>query len=103
MSGQAAKQPGEDPNRVGQQLGIQRIADGAFHGRGIGSNLTSPFQSLAVRPLDQEPVDLLPSGCLDTTDVLLQAGGTGGPVEGQVGEATKALRVAQEERQLGVG
>ena len=79
------------------------MADGAFHGRGIGSNLASPFQSLAGRPLHQEPVDLLPSGGLDAADVLLQAGGTGSPVEGQAGEATKTLGVAQVERQLAVG
>ena len=65
MSGQPAKQPGEDSNRVGQQLGILRIRDGAFHGRGIDPNLASPLQSLALRPLDQAPVDLLPGGGLD--------------------------------------
>ena len=58
MSTQAAKQPGEDSNRIDQQLDIERIADGALHGRGIDSNLASPFQSLAGRPLHQEPVDL---------------------------------------------
>ena len=58
MSTQAAKQPGEDSNRIDQQLGIERIADGALHGRGIDSNLASPFQSLAGRLLHLEPVDL---------------------------------------------
>ena len=103
MSGQAAKPPGEDSNRVIQQLGIRRMADGALHGGGIGSNRASPFQSLLIRPLDQQPVDLLPGGGLDPADVLLQAGGTGGPGKGQTGEATKTLRVAPVESQLGVG
>ena len=54
MSGQVAQPPGEDSNRVAQQLGIQQIVVGAFHSAGIGANLASPFQSLAVYPLDQE-------------------------------------------------
>ena len=74
-----------------------------FHGRGIGSDLPSPFQSLALRPLHQEPVDLLPGSGLNPADVVLEAGGTGGPLPRESSEATKALRVAQEERQLGVG
>ena len=102
-SGQAAQPAGEDSNRVGQHLGIPRIGDGAFHGRGIGSDLPSPFQSLALRPLHQEPVDLLPGSGLNPADVVLEAGGTGGPLPRESSEATKALRVAQEERQLGVG
>ena len=102
-SGQAAKPPGEDPNRVGDQLGIGRIVNGTFHGRGVGSDLAPPFQSLAARPPHQEPVDLSPGGGLDAADVLLQAGGAGGPVVGQAGEATETLGVAQEKRQLGVG
>ncbi len=103
MPVQPAKQPGEDSNRVVQQLGIEGMADGAFHGRGIDSNLTTPFQSLALGPLDQEPVDLLQGAGLDTADALLEAGGTGGPAKGKTGEAAIALRVVQEERQLAVG
>ena len=101
--GQPVKGSSEDPNRVGQQLGIGRIGDVTFHRGGIGPNLAAPFQSLAVRPTDQEPVDLCPGGGLDAADVLLQAGGVGGPVVGQAGEATETLGVAQEKRQLGVG
>ena len=101
--GQPAKGSSEDPNRVGQQLGIGRIGDVTLHGGGIGSDLASPFQSLAGGPTDQEPVDLFPVGGLDAADVLRQAGGTGGPVVGQAGEATETLGVAQEKRQLGIG
>ena len=101
--GQPAKGSSEDPNRSRQQLGIGRIGDVAFHPGGIGSNLAAPLQSLAVGPTDQEPVDLSPGGGLDAADVLLQAGGTGGSVVRQAGEATETLGVAQEKRQLGVG
>ena len=100
---QPAKGSSEDSNRVGQQLGIGRIGAVTFHCSGIGSNLAAPFQSLAVGLTDQEPVDLLPSGSLDAADVLLEAGGTGGPVLGEAGKATETLGVAQEKRQLGVG
>lgn len=100
---QPAKQPGEDSNRVAQQLGIGRIGDGTFHGRGIDSNLATPVQPLAVGPLHQQPVDLLPSAGLDAADVLLKAGSTGGPAKGQASETTIALRVVEQERQLSVG
>ena len=86
-----------------QQLGIERKADGTFHGLGVDSNLASPFQPLAVCPLHQEPVDLLPGAGLDAANVLLDAGGTGGPAKGKTSEAAMVLRVVQEERQLGVG
>ena len=103
MAGQSAKQPDEDSNRVAQQLAIGRIGDGTFHGRGIDSNLASPFQPLAVGPLHQQPVDLLPGAGLDAADVLLKAGGTGSPAKRKTSEPAIALRVVQEERQLGVG
>ena len=103
MTGQTAQPPGEDSNRIGQQLGVLRVADGAFHGRGVNSDLAAPFQPLPVGPTDQEPVDLLPGGGLDAADVLLEAGGAGSPVKGQTGEAMKAPAFAQVERQLGVG
>ena len=58
----------------------------------VAEKVTVPFSGL-----------LFPGGSLDAADVLLQAGGTGGPVAGQAGEATETLGVAQEKRQLGVG
>ena len=103
MAGQPAKQPGEDSNRVAQRLGIGRIGDGTFHGRGIDSNLAAPFQSLEVGPLHQQPVDLLPGAGLDAADVLLEAGGTGRPAKRKTSAKAIALRVVQEERQLSVG
>ena len=103
LPGQPEKGLSEDPNCVGQQLGIGRIGDVTFHCVGIGSNLATTLQSLAVRPIDQEPVDLSPGRGLDAADVLLETGGTGKPVLGEAGEATETLGVAQEKRQLAVG
>ena len=101
--GQPAKSASEDPNPVQKQLGIGGIGDVTFHRGGIGSNLAALLQSLAIRPTGQQPVDLSLGGGLDAADVLLEAGGAGGPVPGQASEATETLGVAQEKRQLGVG
>ena len=79
------------------------MADGAFHRRGIDSNLASLFQSPALGPLDQEPVDLLPGAGLDAADVVLEARGAGSPAKRKPSKAAIALRVVQEERQLAVG
>ena len=48
--GESAKGSSEDPNRVGQQLGIGRIGDVAFHRGDIGSNLAAPFPVPGGRP-----------------------------------------------------
>ena len=79
------------------------MADGAFHGRGIDSILASPFQSLALGPLDQESLDLLQGAGLDAADVVLEARGARSPARRKTSKAAIALRVVQEERQLGVG
>ena len=103
LSGQTEKRLGEGLSRVGRQLGIRRIVSGTFHGRGVGLALAHPFQSLAGRPLVQEPVDLPPGGVPDATDGLPKSGGTEGFVPGQTGEVMKALRVTQVECQVDVG
>ena len=89
MTGQTAQPPGEDSNRIGQQLRVLRIAVGAFHGRGVDPNLAAPFQPLPVCPKDQEPVDLLPGSGLDAADVPLEAGGAGSSVKGERGEGNR--------------
>lgn len=42
--------PGEDPNRVIYQLGIERIGDVTLHLSGIGSNLAAPVFVPGSRP-----------------------------------------------------